>query len=179
MRPSNFIFKEGRLFLENISVEKIAQEIPTPFYLYSEASLEASCKAYTSNMDSSDLVCYSVKANNNLNILKTFVSQGLGFDVVSGGELQKVIKAGADPKKIVFSGVGKTISEIKLASDLEIYSINVESAFELKNIINLETKPRISFRINPDMEGDTHPYIETGKADCKFCLLYTSPSPRD
>ena len=73
MRPSNFIFKEGRLFLENISVEKIAQEIPTPFYLYSEASLEASCKAYTSNMDSSDLVCYSVKANNNLNILKTFV----------------------------------------------------------------------------------------------------------
>ena len=168
MRPSNFIFKEGGLFLENISIEKIAQKIPTPFYLYSEASLEASCKAYTSNMDSSDLVCYSVKANNNLNILKTFVSQGLGFDVVSGGELQKVIKAGADPKKIVFSGVGKTTSELKLASDLEIYSINVESAFELKNIINLETKPRISFRINPDMEGDTHPYIETGKADCKF-----------
>ena len=112
MRPSNFIFKEGRLFLENISVEKIAQEIPTPFYLYSEASLEASCKAYTSNMDSSDLVCYSVKANNNLNILKTFVSQGLGFDVVSGGELQKVIKAGADPKKIVFSGVGLSLIHI-------------------------------------------------------------------
>ena len=121
-----------------------------------------------SNMDSSDLVCYSVKANNNLNILKSFVDKGLGFDVVSGGELQKAIKAGANPKKIVFSGVGKTSAELKLAANLDIYSINVESAFELKNIIDLNKSPRISFRINPDMEGDTHPYIETGKADCKF-----------
>jgi diaminopimelate decarboxylase len=119
-------------------------------------------------MASSDLVCYSVKANNNLNILRSFVDKGLGFDVVSGGELQKVIKAGANPRKIVFSGVGKTKEELKLAADLDIYSINVESAFELKNIIDLNKNPRISFRINPDMKGDTHPYIETGKADCKF-----------
>ncbi len=96
------------------------------------------------------------------------IDKGLGFDVVSGGELQKVIKAGANPRKIVFSGVGKTKEELKLAADLDIYSINVESAFELKNIIDLNKNPRISFRINPDMKGDTHPYIETGKADCKF-----------
>ena len=168
MRPDNFTFKEGKLFLEDISIEKIVREIPTPFYLYSKASLDASCEAYMSNMDSSDLVCYSVKANNNLNILRSFVEKGLGFDVVSGGELQKVIKAGANPKKIDYSAVGKTSAELKLAADLDIYSINVESAFELKNIIDLNKSPRISFRINPDMEGDTHPYIETGKADCKF-----------
>ena len=168
MRPDNFIYNEGRLFLENTSIETVVQEIPTPFFLYSNATIEASCEAYTSNIDSSDLVCYSVKANNNLNILKILVKKGLGFDVVSEGELKKVIKAGADPKRIVFSGVGKTFSELKLAADLGIYSINVESAFELEKIIKLETKPRISFRINPDMEGDTHPYIETGKADCKF-----------
>jgi diaminopimelate decarboxylase len=168
MRPDNFIYNEGRLFLENTSIETVIKEIPTPFFLYSNATIEASCEAYTSNIDSSDLVCYSVKANNNLNILKILVKKGLGFDVVSEGELKKVIKAGADPKRIVFSGVGKTFSELKLAADLGIYSINVESAFELEKIIKLETKPRISFRINPDMEGDTHPYIETGKADCKF-----------
>lgn len=168
MRPDNFIYNEGRLFLENTSIENVIKEIPTPFFLYSNATIEASCEAYTSNIDSSDLVCYSVKANNNLNILKILVKKGLGFDVVSEGELKKVIKAGADPKRIVFSGVGKTFSELKLAADLGIYSINVESAFELEKIIKLETKPRISFRINPDMEGDTHPYIETGKADCKF-----------
>ena len=168
MRPDNFTFKEGKLFLEGISIEEITREIPTPFYLYSKASLDASCEAYMSNMASSDLVCYSVKANNNLNILRSFVDKGLGFDVVSGGELQKVIKAGAKPRKIVFSGVCKTKEELKLAADLDIYSINVESAFELKNIIDLNKNPRISFRINPDMEGDTHPYIETGKADCKF-----------
>ena len=168
MRPDNFIYNEGRLFLENTSIETVVQEIPTPFFLYSNATIEASCEAYTSNIDSSDLVCYSVKANNNLNILKILVKKGLGFDVVSEGELKKVIKAGADPKRIVFSGVGKTFSELKLAADLGIYSINVESAFELEKIIKLETKPRISFRINPGMEGDTHPYIETGKADCKF-----------
>ena len=168
MRPDNFTFKEGKLFLEGISIEEITRKIPTPFYLYSKASLDASCEAYMSNMASSDLVCYSVKANNNLNILRSFVNKGLGFDVVSGGELQKVIKAGANPRKIVFSGVGKTKEELKLAADLDIYSINVESAFELKNIIDLNKNPRISFRINPDMKGDTHPYIETGKADCKF-----------
>ena len=168
MRPDNFTFKEGKLFLEGISIEEITREIPTPFYLYSKASLDASCEAYMSNMASSDLVCYSVKANNNLIILRSFVDKGLGFDVVSGGELQKVIKAGANPRKIVFSGVGKTKEELKLAADLDIYSINVESAFELKNIIDLNKNPRISFRINPDMKGDTHPYIETGKADCKF-----------
>jgi len=168
MRPDNFIYNEGRLFLENTSIENVIKEIPTPFFLYSNATIEASCEAYTSNIDSSDLVCYSVKANNNLNILKILVKKGLGFDVVSEGELKKVIKAGADPKRIVFSGVGKTFSELKLAADLGIYSINVESAFELEKIIKLETKPRISFRINPDIEGDTHPYIETGKADCKF-----------
>lgn len=168
MRPDNFTFKEGKLFLEGISIEEITREISTPFYLYSKASLDASCEAYMSNMASSDLVCYSVKANNNLNILRSFVDKGLGFDVVSGGELQKVIKAGANPRKIVFSGVGKTKEELKLAADLDIYSINVESAFELKNIIDLNKNPRISFRINPDMKGDTHPYIETGKADCKF-----------
>ena len=168
MRPDNFTFKEGKLFLEGISIEEITRKIPTPFYLYSKASLDASCEAYMSNMASSDLVCYSVKANNNLNILRSFVDKGLGFDVVSGGELQKVIKAGANPRKIVFSGVGKTKEELKLAADLDIYSINVESAFELKNIIDLNKNPRISFRINPDMKGDTHPYIETGKADCKF-----------
>ena len=109
MRPDNFAFKKGKLFLEDISIEKIAKEIPTPFYLYSKASLDASCEAYMSNMDSSDLVCYSVKANNNLNILRNFVDKGLGFDVVSGGELKKVIKAGANPKKLSFQELAKLV----------------------------------------------------------------------
>ena len=168
MRPDNFHFRNGILNIEDTSLDKVLGEFKTPFYVYTKASILEACRAYTSDIDSTDLVCYAVKANSNLQLLKILADEGLGFDVVSGGELSRVIKIGADPKKIVFSGVGKTKEELSMATELDIFSINVESAYELENIIELNKKPRVSFRINPDMAGDTHPYIETGKADCKF-----------
>jgi diaminopimelate decarboxylase len=168
MRPNNFNFKDGILNVEDMSLDDVLANFSTPFYIYTKASILESCEAYLSNIESTDLVCFAVKANSNLQLLKILAEAGLGFDVVSGGELSRVIKIGADPKKIVFSGVGKTKAELAKAAELEIFSINVESSYELENIIELEKNPRVSFRINPDMSGDTHPYIETGKADCKF-----------
>ena len=168
MRPNNFNFKNGILNVEDMSLNDVLANFSTPFYIYTKASILESCEAYLSNIESTDLVCFAVKANSNLQLLKILAEAGLGFDVVSGGELSRVIKIGADPKKIVFSGVGKTKAELAKAAELEIFSINVESSYELENIIELEKNPRVSFRINPDMSGDTHPYIETGKADCKF-----------
>ena len=154
--------------MEDTNLFELSESLETPYYAYSVESIRENCRSYKKNLSSSDLACYAVKANSNLSILSLIKDEGLGFDVVSGGELKRVLKIGADPKKIVFSGVGKTKEELKLACDQEIFSINVESEYELELLEELKKRPRISFRINPDIAAESHPYIETGKADCKF-----------
>ena len=165
----NLRYVGKNLFLERVSIQNFLKKNKTPFYIYSENQIVSNYLNFVKTFKKTNpLICFAAKSNSNTNILRILGKLGAGADVVSGGELLKALKAGIKPKKIVFSGVGKTSEELKLAADLDIYSINVESAFELKNIIDLNKSSRISFRINPDMEGDTHPYIETGKADCKF-----------
>ena len=168
MNLKNFNFNEGVLYSEDTNLLELSDSLETPFYVYSAETIRENCRSYKTGLSSSDLACYAVKANSNLSILSLIKDEGLGFDVVSGGELQRVLKIGADPKKIVFSGVGKSKEELKLACDHEIFSINVESEYELELLEQLNQTPRISFRINPDIAAESHPYIETGKADCKF-----------
>tara|TARA_B100001093_G_C26767855_1_gene988711 strand:- start:58 stop:1278 length:1221 start_codon:yes stop_codon:yes gene_type:complete len=168
MNLKHFNFKEGILYMEDTNLLELSESLETPYYAYSVESIRENCRSYKKNLSSSDLACYAVKANSNLSILSLIKDEGFGFDVVSGGELKRVLKIGADPKKIVFSGVGKTKEELKLACDQEIFSINVESEYELELLEELKKRPRISFRINPDIAAESHPYIETGKADCKF-----------
>tara|TARA_B100001029_G_scaffold23574_1_gene16212 strand:+ start:3547 stop:4770 length:1224 start_codon:yes stop_codon:yes gene_type:complete len=169
MRPKSFSLDQNKILnLEEVNLEDLASSRATPFYVYTKKEILENCDSYANAINKKGLVCYSVKANSNLSILNIIKDKGLGFDVVSGGELQRVLKIGADPKKIVFSGVGKTLEEINLAASQEIFSINVESHIELNLIKKLKSKPRISFRVNPDISANSHPYIETGKADCKF-----------
>jgi diaminopimelate decarboxylase len=168
MNLKHFNFKEGILYMEDTNLLELSESLETPYYAYSVESIRENCRSYKKNLSSSDLACYAVKANSTLSILSLIKDEGLGFDVVSGGELKRVLKIGADPKKIVFSGVGKNKEELKLACDQEIFSINVESEYELELLEELKKRPRISFRINPDIAAESHPYIETGKADCKF-----------
>lgn len=168
MRPNNFSKDSMGLKIEELALQEVCEKIPTPFYVYSKASLVETASAYLQNSNANDLICYSVKANGNINLLKVLANLGMGFDVVSVGEMKRALKAGAEAKKIVFSGVGKSESDLKFAAEQDIYSINIESAHEVELIKNLKESPRVSLRINPDMAANTHPYIETGKSDCKF-----------
>jgi len=174
MRPNSIKSLDSSLFLEDVSLLDIAKKYPTPFYIYSKEMILAAIDSYLTNIRKRDLVCYSVKANSNLAILKIMAEKGMGFDVVSGGELFKVLKIGADPQKIIYSGVGKTKPELEYAVDNDIKSINIESLFELEllNQIGKEKNKVINtgIRVNPDIDAKSHPYIETGKADCKFGL---------
>ena len=144
----------------------------TPFYLYSENLIKKNIAEYTLNANDRTLFCYSVKANSNMSILKLISSQGMGFDVVSKGELYRAIKAGSDASKIVYSGVGKTREEIRYALNCNILCFNVESESELVVINNeaslLNTQANISIRVNPDVSVETHPYISTGMKENKF-----------
>jgi diaminopimelate decarboxylase len=168
-----FNYKNGRLFVEEIDIEKIAEEVGTPVYIYSKATfidhLQKIQKAY-SELDT--LICYSVKACGNINILKFMAEVGSGFDVVSGGELFRALQAGAQPSKIVFAGVGKTDAEITEALEAGIGYFNIESEAELENLIELTRqhgqKTKAALRINPDVDYKTHAYIRTGKKETKF-----------
>ncbi len=168
-----FNYKNGRLFVENIDIEEIAEAVGTPVYIYSKATfidhLQKIQKAY-SELDT--LICYSVKACGNINILKFMAEMGSGFDVVSGGELFRATQAGAHPSKIVFAGVGKTDNEITEALDAGIGYFNIESEAELENLIELTRqrgkKTKAALRINPDVDYKTHAYIRTGKKETKF-----------
>ena len=168
-----FNYKNGRLFVENIDIEEIAKAVGTPVYIYSKATfidhLQKIQKAY-SELDT--LICYSVKACGNINILKFMAGMGSGFDVVSGGELFRALQAGAQPSKIVFAGVGKTDVEITEALDAGIGYFNIESEEELENLIELTKehgkKTKAALRINPDVDYKTHAYIRTGKKETKF-----------
>ena len=174
MAQSSFIqANQGVLFAENVSLEAIAKQFGTPTYVYSKNTLIQTFESFKKGLLKTDhLICFAVKANSNIAILNLFANLGAGFDIVSGGELERVLYAGGDPQKIVFSGVGKTASEIEAALKANILCFNVESRSELIRIeevakkINL--KAPISIRVNPDVDAKTHPYISTGLKDNKF-----------
>ncbi len=172
-------YKNNNLFVERVSVRSLASKLSTPFYLYSEGNIIENYRSFLNNFKKSNpLICFSVKANSNIQILKVLRKMGSGADVVSGGELLKAIKSGIKPNKIVFSGVGKTEDEIKLAIRKKILLINVESENEavLINKIagNLKKRVAIGIRLNPDINAPTHQKISTGKAEDKFGLSKTS-----
>lgn len=170
---NDFIFKENELYCEDVPIKHIASEVGTPFYLYSIATLKRHFNAFNeSSKVFNSIVCYSVKANSNIAILNFLFKMGWGADIVSGGELFRAIQAGVDTQKVVYSGVGKTEGEIEFALKSDILMFNVESLPELflidKIAGNLNKKARISFRINPNVDPKTHPYISTGLKKNKF-----------
>jgi len=169
----HFQYQGKDLYCEEVSVKDIAAQVGTPFYLYSHATLSRHMEAFTSAFASvPHLVCYSIKANSNLAVLRTFVNLGAGFDMVSGGELFRAQQVGCDPQKIVYSGVGKTEPEIEAALNADILMFNVESPQELETIDRvagrLGKKAGIAIRVNPDVDPQTHPYISTGMKQAKF-----------
>ena len=163
---------DGELFIDGVSLTEIAEEYGTPSYVYSASLIKQNLKEYTSSVRKEDKICYAVKSNSNLSILKLLADNGSGFDVVSGYELQRCLIAGADPKKIIFSGVGKTEKEISLALQNKIFSINIESESELERIIRiseaLEIKADCFIRLNPEISSESHPYIQTALKSSKF-----------
>jgi len=170
-----FNYKDGKLFAESVDIEKVADSLGTPAFVYSKATfldhLEKIRNAYKV-IDTT--ICYSVKACGNINILRFLAQAGCGFDIVSGGELFRVIQAGADMTKVAFAGVGKTDNEILEALNANIAYFNIESRQELENFITLAEKEKISpppkaaLRINPDIEYKTHAYLTTGTKETKF-----------
>ncbi|MFQ6372632.1 diaminopimelate decarboxylase [Shewanella sp. YIC-542] len=168
-----FNFRDKHLFAEDCSVAELATQYGTPLYIYSRATLERHWHAFDSAVaEHPHLICYAVKANANLAVLNVLARLGSGFDIVSGGELARVVAAGGDPAKVVFSGVGKTAAEMKMALELGIYCFNVESLAELEQLNDvaaaLNTQAPVSLRINPDVDAGTHPYISTGLKENKF-----------
>ena len=171
----HFQYKDGELHAEDVRVADLAAQYGTPLYVYSAATLRRHFEAFDSAFpDLEHLTCYSVKANSNLSVLRLLAEQGAGMDIVSGGELFRALKAGVNPQKIVYSGVGKRREEIDAALDADILMFNVESKGELELISRAaEAKgvtARISLRINPDVDPKTHPYISTGMKKNKFGL---------
>jgi diaminopimelate decarboxylase len=168
-----FTYREGELFCDGVSTFEIVKEVGTPCYVYSRKRMESNLESVKDSLSGVDhLVCYALKANGNLNLIKIFTENGCGADVVSGGELELALRAGVDPSRIVFAGVGKTDLEIEEAIRNNILSINVESFDELKIIdgiaMRMERKARIAIRVNPDIDVKTHSYIATGMRNRKF-----------
>ncbi|MCP5079891.1 MAG: diaminopimelate decarboxylase [Psychromonas sp.] len=164
---------DGRLFVEGLPVEDVIAKSGTPAYIYSRATIERHWNGFDKAAgDHPHLICYAVKANSNLGVLNLMARLGSGFDIVSVGELLRVIQAGGDPKKVVFSGVGKTEVEIATALQAGIYCFNIESISELYRINevaeSLSLKAPVSIRINPNIDAGTHPYISTGLKENKF-----------
>jgi diaminopimelate decarboxylase len=169
----HFHYREGVYHAEDVSLAALAEQFGTPCYVYSRATLERHWKAFDQALASrAHLICYAVKANSNLAVLNLLARLGSGFDIVSGGELERVLRAGGEPGKIVFSGVGKREAEIRRALELGIHCFNVESAPELRRLDRiageLHRKAPISLRVNPDVDAKTHPYISTGMKENKF-----------
>lgn len=172
-----FAYRNGALHAEDVALDSIAREYGTPCYVYSKAALTAAYRGFAAAFASRPhLICYAVKANANLAVLNLFARLGSGFDIVSGGELARVIAAGGSPNKIVFSGVGKTAVEIRDALNAEILCFNVESASELERIDRIAGElgriAPVSLRVNPDVDAKTHPYIATGLKNNKFGVAY-------
>jgi len=168
-----FSYRDGSLHAEDLSVEAIAADHGTPCYVYSRAALESAFGEYRDALAGCEhLVCYAVKANSNLAVLNVLARLGAGFDIVSGGELERVVAARGDPAKIVFSGVGKTPDEMRRALELGIHCFNLESGAELEVLNRVAAQVNqvasVSVRVNPDVDAKTHPYISTGLRENKF-----------
>ena len=168
-----FNYKDGKLFCEDVDLSLISKTFDTPAYVYSKKTLERHIDAYIESFTSSNnLVCFAVKSLSNISILKILKDKGCGFDIVSGGELHRVMLAGADPKKIIFSGVGKSKSEIALGIKNDVLSFNIESSSELYRIEkvakDLGKIAPVSIRFNPDVDSGGHDYITTGRKGDKF-----------
>ncbi len=173
-----FRYRDGELCAEDVPLADIAARHGTPTYVYSRAAIEAAYRSYSDAFAGTPhLVCYALKANSNLAILALLARMGAGFDIVSGGELARVLHAGGDPAKIVFSGVGKTDAEIVAALAAGILCFNVESASELERIAAIAAREGrqapVSLRVNPHVDARTHPYIATGLAESKFGIAHT------
>jgi diaminopimelate decarboxylase len=169
----HFDYRDDELFAEDLALASIAERFGTPAYVYSRAALEQNFLAYTAALAGVDhLVCYAVKANSNLAVLSVLARLGAGFDIVSGGELERVLAAGGDPGKVVFSGVAKTAQEMERALELGILCFNIESGAELELLNRVAgqvgARARVSVRVNPDVDAGTHPYISTGLRENKF-----------
>ncbi|MGB5234419.1 MAG: diaminopimelate decarboxylase, partial [Candidatus Macondimonas sp.] len=169
----HFLYRDGRLHAEDVDLEALAATYGTPAYVYSRATLTRHFQVMTAALgDQPHLICYAVKANANLAVLDVLARLGSGFDIVSGGELARVLHAGGDPAKVVFSGVGKRAAELEQALSMGIRCFNVESIPELRRLDGVArthgvTAP-VSLRVNPDVDAQTHPYIATGLKDNKF-----------
>lgn len=174
----HFNYRNGQLYAEDVPVADIAAEFGTPAYVYSRATLERHYRAYDEALkDHAHLVCYAVKANSNLAVLNVLARLGAGFDIVSAGELERVLRAGGDPARVVFSGVGKQPWEMKRALEAGVRCFNVESDTELDRLNavagELGTRAPVSLRVNPDVDAGTHPYISTGLKENKFGIDIT------
>ncbi len=177
-----FHYRKKSLYCEGVDLAAMAKEVGTPFYVYSQTGFEQQFRSFDSAFEGTPhLICYAVKANSNLSILSLFRGLGAGFDIVSGGELLRAMRVRSDPRKIVFSGVGKTVDEIDLALRHEILQFNVESEAELE-IIEARAAAAgkvasVAIRVNPDVDAKTHPYISTGRAENKFGVSPRSVLP--
>ena len=172
-----FQYRQNRLYAEDVSLDDIAQRFGTPCYVYSRSALENGYRQFSEALQGCEhLICYAVKANSNLAVLHLLAQLGAGFDIVSGGELQRVLAAGGAADKVVFSGVGKTAAEMKLALEAGILCFNVESEAELERLNEvagqLGAVAPVSLRVNPDVDAKTHPYISTGLKQNKFGVAY-------
>jgi diaminopimelate decarboxylase len=174
---AGFELRNGQLHCEGIAVSALADRFGTPLYVYSRAAITAAYRGYADALTGrASLVCYAMKANSNLAVLDVLARLGAGFDIVSGGELERVLTAGGSPSKVVFSGVGKSEAEIRQALAADILCFNVESGAELERIDavarSMNRRARVSVRVNPDVDARTHPYISTGLKANKFGVSY-------
>ena len=168
-----FSYRDGQLFAEDVALPALAQRFGTPTYIYSRAHIEAQYRAYADALAGvPHLVCFAVKANSNLGVLNVLARLGAGFDIVSRGELERVLAAGGQPERIVFSGVGKTRDDMRRALEVGVHCFNVESVDELERLqqvaAELDVIAPVSLRVNPDVDAGTHPYISTGLKENKF-----------
>ncbi|MBT9299880.1 MULTISPECIES: diaminopimelate decarboxylase [Pseudomonas] len=168
-----FNYRDGELFAEGVALSAIAERFGTPTYVYSRAHIEAQYRSFTDALDGvPHLVCYAVKANSNLGVLNVLARLGAGFDIVSRGELERVLAAGGQADKIVFSGVGKTREDMRRALEVGVHCFNIESTDELERLqvvaAEMGVRAPISLRVNPDVDAGTHPYISTGLKENKF-----------
>ena len=174
---TNFSFKNGALHAENVALSQVAAAFDTPCYVYSKAALTQAFTSFKAGLvGTNHLVCFAVKANPNIAILNVFAKLGAGFDIVSGGELARVLAAGGDPQKIVFSGVGKSADEMRAALNAGIFCFTVESASELRRLNEVAGElgkiAPVSLRVNPNVDAKTHPYISTGLKNNKFGVAF-------
>lgn len=174
-----FEYRNGTLMAESLPLQQLAADYGTPCYVYSRKTLERHFHAYDRAFgDAPHLICYAVKANSNLGVLSLLAKLGAGFDIVSVGELERVLRAGGDPERVMFSGVGKQASEMRRALEVGIHCFNVESLPELQRLNRVAgemgKKAPVSFRVNPDVDAQTHPYISTGLKENKFGISVDS-----